>query len=264
MKSLIFDTETTGLVNFKQKPDHPSQPHVVQLGMEITDDAQRIVLMSINLLIRAEKASEPGALKVHGHSPELLAKSGLPPFMAAQLFLHLTTTVDRLVAHNLDFDAMMMQGECARLGLEYPIDKTTFCTMKDSKHQGTHANGRTKWPKLIEIYKEMVNPKGFSGAHDALVDVRACREVFWALLDEQDGKLSNKERIAEVYKDSTDGDDMKPYDVEEYIRSSENAWLVQIDGEEFWLPKSQCEFDEVDMIVMIPNWLAKKKGLYED
>jgi len=262
VKSLIFDTETTGLVDFGKKPDHPSQPHVVQLGMEVTDDAKREVLMSINLLVRAEKRSHPKALEVHGKDEELLNLLGVSPKTAAQLFLELTSKVDRLVAHNYDFDKRMMQSECARLNLEYPIGKTSYCTMKDSGRSGTHA-GRKKWPKLIEIYKEMVNPKGFEGAHDALVDVRACREVLWALIDEQDGKPTREEQIKEVFKDETDSNESRPYKVDEFLRETDAAWYLSIKKEEHWLPKSQCKFDKDDLIVMIPNWLAQKKGLYE-
>ena len=38
-----------------------------------------------------------------------------------------------------------------------------------------------KWPKLEEAYRILVDPVGFEGAHDAMVDVEACRKVFYAL-----------------------------------------------------------------------------------
>lgn len=265
MISLIFDTETTGLVDFAKKPDHPSQPHVVQLGMQLTDDSKREILVQVGILVRAEKMSEPKALEVHNRTPELLDAVGVSPKIACELFLQLADKANRLVAHNLDFDSRMMQCECARLNLDYPIGKDGFCTMKDATgHQGTHAGGRTKWPKLIELYKEMVDSKGFSGAHDALVDVNACRQVLWALIDEQDDKVTNADKIKEAFADADESADKKPYDVEELIRTSEKAWFISVDGETIWVPKSQCDFDQDDMIIMIPNWLAKDKGIYEE
>lgn len=46
-----------------------------------------------------------------------------------------------------------------------------------------------------------------------------------------------------------------------------SAVLVDIDGLEVWLPRSQCQFDpeeiekDDDVIVEVPDWLAKAKGL---
>jgi hypothetical protein len=36
---LFFDTETTGLANFQQEANHPSQPRLVQLAAILTDEA---------------------------------------------------------------------------------------------------------------------------------------------------------------------------------------------------------------------------------
>jgi len=55
--------------------------------------------------------------------------------------------------------------------------------------------------------------------------------------------------------------DVQEYDVEELITETDKAWLLSVDGEELWLPKSQCEFDEDEMVVDIPDWLAEEKGL---
>lgn len=37
------------------------------------------------------------------------------------------------------------------------------------------------------------------------------------------------------------------------------AYLVEIDGEKYWVPKSQCEYD--DGVLTIPEWLANDKGM---
>lgn len=259
MKSLVFDTETTGLPKFTKKHDDPGQPHVVQLGMQLTDDAKREVLMSINLLIYAGKDSEPKAFEVHKKTPDLLRKFGVHPELAVHLFIVLANMVDRLVAHNIDFDEWMLKCECARLDLNYPTNITTFCTMKNSQRVGTHAGG--KWPKLIEVYREMVNPKGFINAHDALADVNACREVFWALLDEQDGK---QEKTKVTVSEDFDGNDFRDYDVDEIKVDRDASWLIVIDEEDFWFPKSQCTLSGDETVITVPNWLAQKKGIYEE
>jgi hypothetical protein len=43
------------------------------------------------------------------------------------------------------------------------------------------------------------------------------------------------------------------------IAETDEAWLVEIDLEEHWLPKSQCEFDGEN--ASIPLWLANKKDI---
>lgn len=262
MKSLIFDTETTGLPDFTKKHDDPDQPYAVQLGMEITDDAKREVLTSVHVLIKVEKESSSKAFEVHKKTPKLLLDFGLPPRMVTELFLLLASKVDRLVAHYVDFDEWIMKCQCARLGLSYPTNIPTFCTMKNSKRKGTHA-GQQKWPKLMEIYREMVDPKGFADAHDTSSDVPACRKVFWALLDEQDGKTERKETKMSPDADF-DGDESRSYEVDEVKVDRELSWFVAIDGEDFWFPKSQCELSQDETTILVPNWLAQKKGIYEE
>ena len=51
--TLLFDTETTGFVQKDYPPDHPSQPHLVQLGMILADDASNEI-QSVELIVRPE------------------------------------------------------------------------------------------------------------------------------------------------------------------------------------------------------------------
>lgn len=54
---------------------------------------------------------------------------------------------------------------------------------------------------------------------------------------------------------------MVKFDCVELIHETELAWLMLIEDQEVWLPKSQCEFDEDDGTVLVPEWLAVEKGL---
>lgn len=43
---------------------------------------------------------------------------------------------------------------------------------------------------------------------------------------------------------------------------TEKAYLFDGGGDEaVWLPKSQCEWDEEEKTMTMPEWLAKDKGL---
>lgn len=62
----------------------------------------------------------------------------------------------------------------------------------------------------------------------------------------------------------SDWHDKEPYEYEELVHETDHAWLLRIDGEELWLPKSKCNLDEQDgrsPCVWVPNWLADEKGL---
>lgn len=70
-------------------------------------------------------------------------------------------------------------------------------------------------------------------------------------------------------------DDFEEDNCEEYdclmIKDTDKAWLMVVEEEEMWLPKSKCEFTPdtrtssmfggIPGVVTIPEWLAKRKGL---
>lgn len=48
---------------------------------------------------------------------------------------------------------------------------------------------------------------------------------------------------------------------ERVVWGTDNAWKVEVDGEEYWFPKSQCAIDVEDKRIVAPRWLAREKGL---
>lgn len=50
-------------------------------------------------------------------------------------------------------------------------------------------------------------------------------------------------------------------DFDELVHDTDMAWLISIDSEKVWLPKSECELDEHDQVAQVPEWLAIEKGL---
>jgi len=92
-----------------------------------------------------------------------------------------------IVAHNVLFDKKMMEIECAYYR-NNPLPPTEwYCTQKNSKDickipptDKMKAVGRFnhKEPSLAEAYKFLTG-KDIEGAHHAMVDVRACKEVFF-------------------------------------------------------------------------------------
>ena len=120
-----------------------------------------------------------------------------------EMFLDMVKHAEIIVANNASFDITVMRRAAYVyadwIGEDYedPFEgKTVICTMLASLHivKAPHKNGgkmrgQWKWPRLEECVKFFYNEE-LEGAHDALVDVRACSRVYYTLLD--DGVFSGE------------------------------------------------------------------------
>lgn len=182
MKNILFyDTETSDQADFKAPPDAPHQPRLLQLGAIMTDlEGNEIAV--IKTLIKPDGWTiQPGAQAVHGIIQEQAEAHGIPLVAALAMFNSLVEISVGAVCHNSDFDSLIMRGEYLRT-VQKPFDKQHACTMKLTTPICQLPGGRGgqfKWPKLGEAYKHCTGQE-LSGAHDALVDVRACKDIyFW-------------------------------------------------------------------------------------
>lgn len=121
----------------------------------------------------------------NGFSHEKSMAEGVSIDFILNDFMHAKANAEVLVAHNLNFDHRVVWAEIVRSGRKPKSGMHKICTMmKSTKHcQLPQANGRGgyKWPKLEELYRHLFK-KPFEGAHDALADVRACKDCFFELL----------------------------------------------------------------------------------
>jgi len=46
------------------------------------------------------------------------------------------------------------------------------------------------------------------------------------------------------------------------LKETISAVLLVIEGDEYWMPKSQIILDKKDQTIELPIWLAKQKGIY--
>ena len=190
MSILIFDTETSGLVDRRFEAEDPEQPDVVQLAALLcSDDGE--VLSTLSCLVRPDlKAIQPGAAKVHGITQAKANAHGLGAHAVLGTFGAMVDRADVLVAHNLTFDALVLRTAWYRaFGADFRerlYGKRAFCTMKAmtpvckilssrSKHKADY-----KWPKLSECIDFLFGER-LEGAHDALVDARACGRIYFEL-----------------------------------------------------------------------------------
>ena len=121
-----------------------------------------------------------------GITHETIDAVGRPLKTGLAEFNQMVKVADRIIAHNMQFDDPITRGNYARIAApqrEY-WDTPKFCTMKTLepvlKLPGKYGY---KFPTLDESYRALVDPMGFAGAHDAMVDVQACASVLWAIED---------------------------------------------------------------------------------
>lgn len=186
MGFLVLDTETTGLVADRLPPDHPDQPHIVQLGALLLDDDGR-ERAAVSLIVNPGVPIPPAASAVHGITDEIARRHGVPPRTAVTLLLMLAEVAHTRVAHNLRFDDAVVEAAILRQKMHgMPEGQATFCTMvaatpvldlPPTERMLARGMNRPKSPSLTECVRHFFG-EDLDGAHDAMVDVRGCARVF--------------------------------------------------------------------------------------
>ncbi len=190
MRTLIFDTETTGLPP-KNTPTNQTDkwPHIVQLSWviyndetkQIEEESDNIISLGTHIPISAESTA------IHGITSELSRARGIPIEVALFDFKRAANRCGKLVAHNLEFDKNMLSVEFYRARIfNVVFPPTEYCTMK----QGTPicklvkiwTDGSTsfKYPKLVELYYALFggDAPAPEGLHNAKVDVELCLKCY--------------------------------------------------------------------------------------
>lgn len=193
---LFFDTETTGFVNFNAPAVDPVQPKLAQIGALLMDMQERRELGTVDLIVYPSSWEIPQeAALVHGISTKLAQDAGVNLDSALLALDDMIEVADVVIAHNYSFDKIVVERAFAMVDLANDREvrlrfdgKPFFDTMKVAtpivKAKGKRSQHAQdyKWPKLIEAYTFFFG-KHFSGAHNAIVDVRACAEIFYRMVD---------------------------------------------------------------------------------
>ena len=189
MSTLVFDTETTGFVLDKEKPSHPSQPHLVELGCVLYDDDQ-IERVTVNVIIKPDGWTVPDkAAEVHKITTDVAERHGIPLVVALALFSHLAKSASRHVGHNVQFDLKVMMAAFHRAGKTFPTINP-LCTKEmaepilkippTERMKNTGYGHKFKAPNLTECVRFLFD-EDLVGAHSALTDARACGRVLFEL-----------------------------------------------------------------------------------
>lgn len=201
--ALFYDTETQGLPLFDQPSEHPDQPHIVQLGAALVDLDTRIELATLDLIVRPDGWTIPDDVAaVHGITTEKAMDLGVPEVLVVDALLALWRQADGMhrlrIGHNESFDARIL-----RIALKRHIDHrepaaplsdiwkaakaectqrlaTPILKLPPTDRMKAAKRFHYKSANLREAYQHFTG-QPLEGAHNALVDVRACAAVYFAV-----------------------------------------------------------------------------------
>lgn len=190
---LFFDTETTGLPDFKAPSESAHQPHIVQLAALLVDMDTRETIQSMDVIIRPDGWTIPDDVAaVHGITTEHALDVGIPESLAVSMFMELWAGRAR-VAHNEQFDARIVRIALMRFHSEDAADiwksgptectarlATPICALPPTEKMKAVGRFHHKTPNLGEAYRHFTG-KELENAHSAMADVLACRDVFFAI-----------------------------------------------------------------------------------
>lgn len=200
MRALFYDTETQGLPLFNEPSEDPRQPHIVQLAAQLVDMEARKVLACLDLTVRPEGWTIPDDVAaIHGITTERANEIGVAESMAVGLLMELWEVADVRIGHNEQFDARILRIALMRHGTRPQEEADHWkagkaeCTqllatpiLKLPPTPKMRAAGRMhfKSANLGEAYQHFAG-KPLDGAHSAMVDVEACRTVYFAIQDQR-------------------------------------------------------------------------------
>jgi len=183
-----YDTETTGLPDWKNPSDSHHQPHLVQLAAILADEDTGKVISTLDLIIQPDGWDIPQEVAdIHGITNEIANEVGVNEMIAVALFLQMVGSAKRL-AHNRTFDQRIIRIAAKRYFPENVQEKWAEkenhdCTMMMAKPiMQMEPKGRYgyKSPKLSEAYQHFMG-KELQDAHSAIADARACLDIYFAM-----------------------------------------------------------------------------------
>lgn len=175
---IVFDTETTGIPDWKAESDAEHQPHIVQLAAHLVDVDTREIKQSMNVIVKPDGWVIPQeTIEVHGITNEQALTEGIPEAEALQMFLAMWNGCKR-IAFNTTFDNRII-----RIATKRYSDEETINTWKDGEYECAMQLSRKilggKNPTLTDAHEHFTG-NVLEGAHSALADTNACMEVYFA------------------------------------------------------------------------------------
>jgi DNA polymerase-3 subunit epsilon len=192
---LVFDTETSGLFDFKQPADAPGQPRLGHVNM-LRCDKDGNTIGALDFIIDGADWTEADFAAIeHPDNPNDVTRAkmqahGVPIGHALSAYVEAIGNGDTVVAYNARYDTKVMRAELRRAGMPDLFESTpNICVMEPMTNicQIPHPKGwkSFKWPNLTECMEFL--GVTLEDAHSAGADTEAARLVLQYLI--QNGKL---------------------------------------------------------------------------
>lgn len=195
MQAIVFDTETTGLPDWKAPSEAEHQPHIVQVAAELVDLDTREVLESMDVIVKPDGWTISEEMTaIHGISHDYAMEVGIPEKDAVDMLLAMRAKSVLRIAHNRTFDDRIVRialkryfdDHAAEEGVlqlsDHWKDGEGYCTCYSAR--ALCALPKAKLPTLQEAHTILVGLP-LEGAHNAKNDVAGCRAVYFAIQDAQ-------------------------------------------------------------------------------
>jgi DNA polymerase-3 subunit epsilon len=187
---LAFDVETTGLPVKGQPPEHPGQPHIVQLAAILLEDSGR-ERASVCLIVKPDGyVISDKVSAIHGIDMGIAKTCGVPLVVAMGMFSNMCKLAATHIAHNAEYDELCILAAFHRV--KRPCPPLNIRCTKDmsspllnlpptEKMKAAGFGNKPKAPSLAECVRFFFNEE-IDGAHDALVDTKCCARIYLEML----------------------------------------------------------------------------------
>lgn len=194
MIGLFYDTETTGLPDFKAPSESEHQPHLVQLAAMLVDLDTKSLINSMDVIVRPDGWIIPDDVaEIHGITTERALVEGVPEGSAIGALMDMWEKAQIRIAHNEPFDARIVRIALVRHMDQAMADKwkegkaectarlsTPICKLPPTPKMVSAGFNKFKTASLGEAYRHFTG-KELEGAHSARADVHGCMEVYFAI-----------------------------------------------------------------------------------
>lgn len=191
----VYDSETTGLPDWKQPSEAEHQPHLTDLCYLLFSKEGELI-ESMDALIRPDGWVIPKDVEeLTGLSTDFLTINGIPEREALAMFGRINKQADVRVAHNAQFDERIMRIGISRYFGKAVADrfkeKPLYCTANSTKNivkcpptekmLNSRFKNTFKTPNMQEALSFFCPGEVIGQAHRARPDALACAKVFFAM-----------------------------------------------------------------------------------
>ncbi|MCP5018401.1 MAG: 3'-5' exonuclease [Ketobacter sp.] len=201
--ALIFDTETTGLFQFKDEDgnsvpaDADGQPRLLSIATALVNQDGTILDQFYDLVkpegFEVDEAGE--AFAVNKLSNDILSEKGKPVVDVLEMYDIFLDKCDFVSAFGIGFDQKMVRAEMRRAGRDDRYGyRSTFEIMYKARSLACEAGAPHSNPKKLTECFENIMECSFPDAHDAHADLHATIDIYRQLLFS--GKVEPKEQVS--------------------------------------------------------------------